>query len=213
MVVLISGIVIVLAGALWWRAVFAGQTSVGRLAGEERNVAGDFSVSATALPLVPSSAPKTITSYDQRLTHEEIMKTLHFLIESGAKLIEINLSTQTMATWEKGRAVMTTLISTGRTGKDTAPGVWKVLDKYPIAYGEGLERGVRQVWGMPYWMGIYMVGDTENGIHELPFINGYREGSRSLGHRVSHGCVRVPQGTAKVLYDWSELDTPVVIHY
>jgi lipoprotein-anchoring transpeptidase ErfK/SrfK len=50
-------------------------------------------------------------------------------------------------------------------------------------------------------------------IHELPYWpNGYREGESHLGHRVSHGCVRLGIGPAEYVFNWAEIGTPVYIH-
>jgi len=70
-----------------------------------------------------------------------------------------------------------------------------------------------QVWSMPYFVGIYQAGSTENGIHELPFLNGYRESSSSIGYPISHGCVRLRIGEAEKVYNFSKIDTPVYVHY
>ena len=88
-------------------------------------------------------------------------------------------------------------------------GNFKVLSKLPVAYG-----GVKgQRWVMPYWLGIYYAGGTQNGIHALPYINGVKESPRSLGRMVSHGCIRLADGPAKWLYQWAEIGTPVKIQW
>ena len=62
---------------------------------------------------------------------------------------------------------------------------------------------------MPYWMAFDNRG---YGLHELPeWPGGYKEGASHLGHRVSHGCVRLGVGAAKKLYDWAEVGTLVIV--
>lgn len=124
------------------------------------------------------------------------------------KCIELNLTTQRLTKWEKGEIAKEYIISSGQPAYATKVGNFSILSKVPVAYG-----GVKgQRWKMPFWMGIYFVGSTENGFHELPFINGIRESSNSLGRPVSHGCVRLGIGDAQELYDWAEIGTPVLIH-
>lgn len=124
------------------------------------------------------------------------------------KCIELNLKTQRLAKWEQGKITKEYVISSGQPAYSTKVGNFSILSKVPVAYG-----GVKgQRWKMPFWMGIYFVGSTENGFHELPFINGVRESSNSLGKPVSHGCVRLGIGDAQELYDWAEIGTPVLIH-
>ncbi len=165
------------------------------------------------LPVIQASYPETRNSYAGRMTQEEVLAVRDYLIGFGTKVVEIDLTEQTMTAWQRGEVLWSTRVSTGRKDKPTRSGVWQVLDKYPVAWGSAFEDGDQQVWKMPYWLGIYYAGASENGIHELPFINGRREGERSLGRAVSHGCVRVPKGTAKTLYDWVDVGTPVVIRY
>lgn len=124
------------------------------------------------------------------------------------KKIEIDLSNQKFITWQDGKKIGEYLTSTGKWSTPTKAGDFEVITKRKIAtgYGDG------QVWVMPYWMGVYKVGGQENGIHELPLINGWQEGKSSLGHAVSHGCIRLDIGVAKKVYDWAPTGTPVIIH-
>jgi len=66
-------------------------------------------------------------------------------------------------------------------------------------------------WGlwMPWWMSLK---HGYFGIHELPeWPGGVKEGENHLGQRVSHGCIRLGVGSAKLLYDWADLGTSVAI--
>jgi len=101
------------------------------------------------------------------------------------------------------------LTSSGKPSTPTRLGEFTAFSKYDMAYG-GADG---QRWGMPYFIGFYKSGGLENGIHELPFLNGRREGETSLGRAVSHGCVRLGIGEAKKVYDWVEIDkTKVIVH-
>jgi lipoprotein-anchoring transpeptidase ErfK/SrfK len=62
---------------------------------------------------------------------------------------------------------------------------------------------------MPFSM--FFTG-SGHAIHELPMINGYREGDWHLGIPVSHGCVRLGVGPAAYMYNWTPVGTPVIIH-
>ena len=64
---------------------------------------------------------------------------------------------------------------------------------------------------MPYWMAL--VPDGKFGIHELPeWPGGYKEGANHLGIPVSHGCVRLGVGPAQRVFEWTEINTPVIIY-
>jgi len=127
---------------------------------------------------------------------------------SVGKCIEIDLSAQRLLIWENGILLGNFLASTGKEKTPTEQGVFKVLSKAPVAYGSG----DGQQWKMPYWIGIYRAGGVENGIHALPYVNGWKEGQWDLGHPVSHGCVRVSDANAIILYNWAEIGIPVIIH-
>lgn len=125
------------------------------------------------------------------------------------KSIEIDISSQWLKTRQDGKMLGEYQISSGKRSTPTRIGNFKVLEKLPIAYGCGADG---QCWKMPYWIGIYLSGNQENGIHELPFINGRREGAKSLGWPVSHGCVRLGIGPAELVYHWAEVGIPVNVH-
>jgi tetratricopeptide (TPR) repeat protein len=124
------------------------------------------------------------------------------------KRIEINISTQRFYAWEGDTLVYKFLTSTGLHGRDTATGHFHVLDKIPMAYSS--------VWrlSMPYWLGIYYVGNIENGIHALPIRpDGSVMWGGLLGQRASYGCVILSTEAAALIYNWADIGTPVDIHY
>ncbi len=125
------------------------------------------------------------------------------------KYIDIDVGEQRFRYYQQGFLLGDFITSTGKPSTPTRLGEFKVISKYQMAYGSA--DGVR--WAMPYFIGFYTAGSVENGIHELPFLNGYREGESSLGHAVSHGCVRLPIGPAKEVYDWAEIGvTKIFVH-
>ena len=125
-------------------------------------------------------------------------------IKTG-KYIDINLSQQILSTFMDGRLLDSYLISSGKRGMDTPKGNFKIANKTPRPWSKAY--GLY----MPNWMA--MVSDGKFGIHELPeWPGGYKEGANHLGTPVSHGCVRLGVGPAKIVYDWVDVGTPVVIY-
>lgn len=123
----------------------------------------------------------------------------------AGKYIDISLGYQNMVIFENGKALNAFLISSGKKGFDTPIGTFKIENKYPRAWSKKYG-----LW-MPYWMAFKPAG--EMGIHELPeWPGGYKEGANHLGTAVSHGCVRLGVDSAKQVYDWAEIGTPVIIH-
>lgn len=159
---------------------------------------------------VPEATPRRLPVSENAnfVLSREAIDDLQNCSQVLVKCIEVNLKTQRLEKWEQGKIVKEYIVSSGQPAYATKVGNFSILSKVPVAYG-----GVKgQRWKMPFWMGIYFVGSTENGFHELPFINGVRESSSDLGRPVSHGCIRLGIGDAQELYDWAEIGTPVLIH-
>lgn len=125
------------------------------------------------------------------------------------KAVQILLSIQRLLAWEDGVLLGSYLASTGKAKTPTKQGSYHVLTKLPMAYGVG----DGDTWAMPNWIGFYVAGGTENGIHSLPYINGYKEGWGSLGIPVSHGCVRIADANQAWLYSWVRIGTPVIVQW
>lgn len=122
------------------------------------------------------------------------------------KRIVVVISQQKLYAWEGNKLVYEFICSTGAPGSPTRPGNYSVISKIPMAYSYR--------WGlkMPYWLGIYRVGDLENGIHALPILpNGQTLWSGYLGTPVSFGCIILGTKEARLLYEWAEIGTPVEI--
>lgn len=126
-------------------------------------------------------------------------------IAPALKRIEIDVSEQHMWVYEDDRLIWDWPVSTGLPGYPTRSGSFQVLDKIPMAYSRPWD-----LW-MPNWLGIYWAGGTENGIHSLPIINGQEMWGGYLGSRISYGCVVVGTWEGKLLYDWADVGTTVVI--
>jgi len=125
-------------------------------------------------------------------------------VTSGAKRIVVDLSAQRMYVYQNGQLLWNWVVSTGRPGRETAVGQYKVLNKFPNAYAS--------TWGlqMPYWLGIYWAGRLQNGIHALPIqSNGQRLWEGYLGQRVSFGCIILSTQNAINLYNWAPVGTSV----
>ena len=97
--------------------------------------------------------------------------------------------------------------STGRKGAGTKVGTFKVQSKMEKAYGSRWN-----IW-MPYWLGIYWAGSSENGIHGLPWnaSTGVQIWSGNVGTPITFGCVMLKNTHAKMLYDMAWIGMPVII--
>jgi lipoprotein-anchoring transpeptidase ErfK/SrfK len=122
------------------------------------------------------------------------------------KRIEIDVSEQKLTAWEGDKLIYSFVCSTGKPETPTKFGRFSVISKLPEAYSS--------VWDvkMPYWLGVYWAGGTENGIHGLPIhSSGQTLWGEHLGQRVSYGCIVLDTWAAKQLYEWAEIGTEVII--
>lgn len=99
--------------------------------------------------------------------------------------------------------------STARAGYWTRIGNFRVQTKLPRAYGSR--------WGfwLPYWLGIYYVGGSENGIHGLPYDakTGAKDWGNKIGTPISFGCIVLQDAAAQKLYSVAYIGMPVNIRY
>jgi lipoprotein-anchoring transpeptidase ErfK/SrfK len=124
---------------------------------------------------------------------------------NGEKWILVDISEQHLYAYEGNTLIYSFVASTGMRNA-TRVGTFSVLDKIPNAYGS-----TWNIW-MPDWLGIYYAGGLENGIHSLPILpNGQRLWAGYLGTPISFGCVVLGVEESRLLYDWAEIGTTVVI--
>jgi lipoprotein-anchoring transpeptidase ErfK/SrfK len=123
----------------------------------------------------------------------------------GPKRIEVDVSEQRMYVWQGTTLVWNLVASTGMDGYPTRRGTFAVQTKIDNAWSTPW-----QLW-MPYWLGIYWAGGSENGIHALPIINGQKLWEAVLGSPVSYGCIVLATDDARRLYEWADMGTPVII--
>ncbi len=160
--------------------------------------------------LIKKNGEKIVSSLKSNKVEKTYLDTESLAPPTGGlsgKMIEIDLTKQTFTCWENGKVWGHFMTSTGRPTMATKPGNFSILDHDPMAWSESAG-----CW-MPWWMGIYFAGSTENGIHELPLYSGVQEPLSHLGQKISHGCVRLAPGVAKNVYDWAVNGTPVYIHH
>lgn len=124
---------------------------------------------------------------------------------SGTRFVT-SISSQHCWLYKSGVLIGDWRCSTGRRGSPTVPGTYRVLSKIRNAYGSA--------WGfwMPYWLGIYWAGSTENGIHGLPYYSSGRKTWVGLvGTPITFGCVMLDDANAKKLWDTAYIGMPVVV--
>lgn len=127
-------------------------------------------------------------------------------MEGATKSVVIVKNERKLYLFENERLVYAMPVSLGRKGKETRNGEFKILDKTEQVWG------YYQIW-MPYWMGIYFAGSSENGFHGIPWDNtGNRYWVNDIGVRnVTYGCIMALDADMRRFFSWAEVGTPVTI--
>jgi lipoprotein-anchoring transpeptidase ErfK/SrfK len=125
------------------------------------------------------------------------------------KVILISLKDQQLAAYQDGATILTTPVTTGRPALPTPTGNFQVLRKsHPWIMRSDFPR-----WS-PYWYPdspvTYVLWFTNagHGIHDAPWRSRYGPGTEAGG---SHGCVNVPFPAERILFNWADIGTRVVI--
>ncbi len=125
---------------------------------------------------------------------------------SGPKSIVVSIAKQRAYAYEGDTLVYQFVVSTALPQYGTKRGTFRVKTKMPEAYSRKWELR------MPYWMGIYDAGPSENGFHALPILKSGRTlWSKTLGHPASFGCIILGTKDAATLYRWADMGTLVTI--
>ena len=121
---------------------------------------------------------------------------------------QVSISAQRCQLYSGSTLLNTWRCSTGRSGSGTKTGSFRVQSKIRNAWGSRW-----QFW-MPYWLGIYWAGSSENGIHGQPWYpNGGQVWAGLVGTPITFGCVMLDNTTAAQLYSIAYIGMPVVIRY
>lgn len=124
---------------------------------------------------------------------------LHFYVSISQQRCQLYRGEQMLYNWP---------CSTGRASSGTKAGEFFVQSKIREAWGSR--------WGfyMPYWLGIYWAGGSENGIHGLPYEpGGYPVWANMVGTPVTYGCVLLGANESQTLWEMAYIGMPVTIRY
>ena len=119
------------------------------------------------------------------------------------KEIHVFIEKQVLVAWENGEKIYSFDIVTGRDGKETEAGRYKIFRKH--------EKYTSKTYGidMPYTMFFTADGKALHGTHVTAlrsYLHSYL--TESVG---SEGCVGLTDDNAKALFDWAPVGTPVIV--
>src|SRR5262249_35247755 len=132
---------------------------------------------------IPASSPASPGS-------ASVPPTIPDAPSSSGKVILVSIRQQRLYVYENGKMLRTTLVSTGRPGRSTVLGTYKIYVKYlkQTMSGPGY-----YLPGVPYVMYFFQ----GYGLHGTYWHNNF-------GHVMSSGCVNMPTPEAQWLYNFAE---------
>ena len=158
---------------------------------ESRNTTGTF-----ATKVLPASwAQRTLAAGAEHLAYPAV---------AGEKWIDVNLSRHTMTAYVGGTPVLGPIaMVNGAPATPTDIGTFRIYWKNPMMTmrGQNADGSDYETPDVP-WSSFFNGGEALHGAY-------WRD---SFGYAASHGCVNLPIPTAKWIYDWAPIGTPVVSH-
>ncbi|MFV0462101.1 MAG: L,D-transpeptidase family protein [Nostocoides sp.] len=132
-------------------------------------------------------------------------ENLAYQAAEGEKWIDVNLSKHTMAAYVGGKAVFGPVaMVNGASETPSLVGTYRIDRKYSSdrmrgSNADGTLYDTPDVPWVSYFSGGY-------ALHGAPWRS-------TFGYAASHGCINLPVSTAKWVFDWAPLGTPVASHF
>lgn len=124
----------------------------------------------------------------------------------GEHWVEVDLSKQTATMYQGNAVIQSFLISSGTAAHPTIPGEYHVWLKVPSqTMTERANVTTGDYFYLPNvkWVSYF---DGERAFHGTYWHHNF-------GHPMSHGCINMTEGAAKIMYDFTPVGTRVVVHY
>lgn len=120
------------------------------------------------------------------------------------KMIDVNLSSQSITCYDAGEPIFSCLTSTGKPGYSTPTGHYRIYAKDRIAVMASAPGAAEEYYvpDVPYV--CWVTGSV--AIHGTYWHS-------SFGSVRSHGCINVSVSNGAWIFGWAPVGTPVYIHY
>ncbi len=168
----------------WYKITFDEYVRYPDRLGTELYVASD------AVHSFAREAPQELTKANRKATNKHVI---------------IDLSEQTLYAFEGDTLFMEQHVSTGLDDMPTPIGTFRIFRKMPSRYMQGPIPGstddVYDLPGVPWTMYFTSGGAAIHGAYWHD----------EFGQQHSHGCINLPPEKARLLYDWTPVNTPVTV--
>ena len=143
--------------------------------------------------------------YSRLFKNEGRLVTAAGLNASSTKSIYINRTKEMLYAYDGDTLFMKQAISTGLEFTPTPRGTFYIYRKTPSRYMQGPIPDITDQYydlpGVPWDLYFTFQGGAIHGAYWHD----------KFGEPWSHGCVNLPPNEAKLLYEWAELGTPVIV--
>ena len=132
-------------------------------------------------------------------------QNLAYQAADGEKWIDVNLSRHTMTAYIGGKVALGPVaMVNGAAATPSLVGTYYVNRKYVSdrMRGSNADGSLYDDPNVP-WVSYFQGGYA---LHGAPWRS-------TFGYAASHGCINLPVSTAKWVFDWAPIGTPVVSHY
>jgi lipoprotein-anchoring transpeptidase ErfK/SrfK len=180
-------------------------------------VAGQTPNVTAAVPGYP--APNVVSNTTQQLLSQA--PSVYGSGVSMSKVIVVSLQGQYLQAFQNGKLVLWTYVITGRGSLPTPPGWYQIfLKDSPLTFLPGSTDPKSPFFGYPskvqYGMefldGGYYIHDTWwHSIYGPGLTFDHWDPGRLEWQEGSHGCVNTPLDAMAFLYQWADLNTPVIV--
>ncbi len=154
--------------------------------------------------------------------HATDLRLLQTYNLTTGKVIVVSLTEQTLRMYQDGKLVNWMYVVTGQRAAQTPPGLWHVYYKATNLTFKSSEPEGAALWYPPthinyaleYHKGGYFLHDATWRRYFGPGANlphdDYTSGSFS--NNGSHGCINMNLDNAEVLYNWTDIGTPLIVY-
>ena len=151
-----------------------------------------FLLMLASVPEAPALTAGTVAQAAARLRPGQYLWAPQ-VAPSGPMIMVVNLRTQRATVYRSGIPIGITTVSSGRPGHETPPGVYTILQKEADHRSNLYNNAPMPFMQRLTWDGIALHGGA------LP------------GYPASHGCIRLPEAFARLLFAESRLGMMVVV--
>ncbi|MDR2524561.1 MAG: L,D-transpeptidase/peptidoglycan binding protein [Candidatus Nomurabacteria bacterium] len=130
------------------------------------------------------------------------------IVTEDNRWVEYNLANFTVTLWDGTTPIWSTSATAhGKPSSPTITGAFRVFQKLSVQTMTGGTAGADDFYSIPGVRWVTYWGPGGYAFHTASWLGGQE------GTRISHGCVNMHEGDAKMVFDYVDVGTRVVVHW